>query len=306
MANLEYYRVFYILAKTGSISKAAAELFVTQPAVSQSLSKLEDELKCTLFIRSPKGITLTADGQMLLSYVQPAVNSLLKAEAEFAKLQNLDTGEVRIGASDTICMYYLPEYLSRFQVLHPDIAIKVINRTSSEIITLLRNGLVDFGIVNMPLENDHNIVTRTADSIQDCFVAGKKFEMYKGEKLSREQIMSLPLILLEKGTATRRYVDDLLLKNGIRITPSLELGSVDLLVKFAVAGLGVAYVIKDYITDIIDSGDLFVMDFGFDIPKRNIGIATMKNIPLPAAPSAFVKMLLAKNKSSDTKGQYFK
>ena len=289
MANLEYYRVFYILAKTGSISKAAAELFVTQPAVSQSLSKLEDELKCTLFIRSPKGITLTADGQMLLSYVQPAVNSLLKAEAEFAKLQNLDTGEVRIGASDTICMYYLPEYLSRFQVLHP-----------------LRNGLVDFGIVNMPLENDHNIVTRTADSIQDCFVAGKKFEMYKGEKLSREQIMSLPLILLEKGTATRRYVDDLLLKNGIRITPSLELGSVDLLVKFAVAGLGVAYVIKDYITDIIDSGDLFVMDFGFDIPKRNIGIATMKNIPLPAAPSAFVKMLLAKNKSSDTKGQYFK
>lgn len=302
MANLEYYRVFYILAKTGSISRAAAELYVTQPAVSQSLSKLEDELKCTLFIRSSRGITLTSDGQMLLSYVQPAINSLLKAEAEFGKLRNLDIGEVRIGASDTICMYYLPDYLRRFQALHPDIAIKVINRTSGEIITLLRNGLVDFGIVNMPLENDQNIVIRTADTIQDCFVAGKKFEMYKGQTLTREEILQLPLILLEKGTATRRYVDSLLQKNGIKHTPSLELGSVDLLVKFALTGLGVAFVIKDYITDRIESGDLFVMDFGFDIPKRHIGIATMKNIPLPTAPSAFVKMLLDKNISSDVKG----
>lgn len=137
MANLEYYRVFYTVAKTGSISKAAAELFVTQPAVSQVLSKLEDELNCTLFIRTSKGIKLTSDGQMLLGYVQPAVNSLLKAEAVFAKLRNLDAGEVRIGASDTLCMYYLSEYLSRFQAKYPEITIKVINRTSTEIVNLL-------------------------------------------------------------------------------------------------------------------------------------------------------------------------
>jgi LysR family cyn operon transcriptional activator len=296
MANLEYYRVFYTVAKTGSISKAAAELFVTQPAVSQVLSKLEDELNCTLFIRTSKGIKLTSDGQMLLGYVQPAVNSLLKAEAVFAKLRNLDAGEVRIGASDTLCMYYLSEYLSRFQAKYPEITIKVINRTSTEIVNLLKNGLVDFGIVNMPLDREPHLFIRAADTIQDCFVAGKRFEMYKGKTLTVEEISKLPLIMLEKGTATRRFADNLLQRNGLKVTPALELGSVDLLVKFAVSGLGVSFVIKDYITDMLESGELFEMDFGIHIPKRNIGIATMKNIPLSAAPSAFVKMILEKEK----------
>ena len=292
MINTELYKIFYVLANTGSISKAAAELYVTQPAISRSLKKLEDELRCILFKRTARGISLTADGHMLLSYVQPAVNSLIKAEAEFEKLRSLDTGEIRIGASDTICMYYLPDFLSGFQNKYPGISIKVTNRTSVETITLLRNGSVDFGIVNLPLENEKNLVIRKASVISDCFVAGRRFEQYRNKKLSVAEIERLPLILLEKGTGTRRYVDELLLKHNIRVSPSLELGSVELLVKFAISGLGVSYVIKDYINEFLESGELFIMDFGILIPKRSIGIVTQKNIPLSAAASVFVNMLL--------------
>ncbi len=292
MINTELYKIFYVLANTGSISKAAAELYVTQPAISRSLKKLEDELRCILFKRTARGISLTADGHMLLSYVQPAVNSLIKAEAEFEKLRSLDTGEIRIGASDTICMYYLPDFLSGFQNKYPGISIKVTNRTSVETITLLRNGSVDFGIVNLPLENEKNLVIRKASVISDCFVAGRRFEQYRNKKLSVDEIEHLPLILLEKGTGTRRYVDELLLKHNIRVSPSLELGSVELLVKFAISGLGVSYVIKDYINEFLESGELFIMDFGILIPKRSIGIVTQKNIPLSAAASVFVNMLL--------------
>lgn len=289
--NFELYRVFYHVAKAGSISNAAKELYISQPAVSQAIKQLEEKLGGQLFLRTSKGIILTAEGEVLYKYIEQAYGFITTAEQKFAELQNLLSGEIRIGASDTLCRYFLIPHLEKFHHDFPEIRIQVTNKTTAEIISLLKLGKVDLGIVNLPLENENQLVIRESGVIQDCFVAGANYKFLAASEISLTDLVRYPLLLLDKGTATRRYIDRFAAGYGITLLPEVELGSIDLLVEFAKIGLGISFVIKDYLTTELAERTLYEIKLREVIPPRQIGIVTLKDVPLSTVAKKFIEIL---------------
>ncbi|SFE79741.1 DNA-binding transcriptional regulator, LysR family [Paenibacillus catalpae] len=289
--NLEWYRVFYWIAKTGSLSKAAEQLHITQPAVSHTVKQLEGTLGGQLFFRTPKGVTLTTEGAVLLQYIEQALQSVQIGEKAIAEMNHLNTGEIAIGASDTLCKHYLLPYLEQFHEQHPGVRVRVTNRTTPETLGLLKEGKIDFGIVSLPVI-DKQIDIRESTPLRDCFVGGKSYQsLAGGPPLSLEQLSQNPLLLLEAGSNTRRYLDDYAASHEITFTPEFELGSVDLLVQFARSGFGLALVIRNYVLEELERGDLFEIPLIQPLPGRHIGIATLRGIPLSAATKSFLSLL---------------
>ena len=145
--NYELYKVFYYVASSLSFSEASKQLYISQSAVSQSIKALEKKLDQVLFIRSTKKVQLTPEGEILLRHVEPAMNLIKRGENQL--LESASTGgQIRIGASDTICRYFLVPYLERFHRSFPSSHIKVTNQTSIKCVDLLENGQVDLIFIN--------------------------------------------------------------------------------------------------------------------------------------------------------------
>ena len=198
--KLEQYRIFNAVAAAGSISKAAENLYMTQSAVSQTIKQLEKSLDTTLFVRSSRGVALTAEGEMLHSYSLQALQTLNAAEARLRSMKALNEGELRIGASDTISDHYLLPVLEKFRRMYPRIRIQVVNRVTAEAAMLVKSGKIDIGFGNLPFEDD-KLRIEPCMQVHDVFVAGPAFRT--DEELSYEQIADLPLILLEKTSSSR-------------------------------------------------------------------------------------------------------
>ncbi|MDB5056506.1 MAG: transcriptional regulator [Bacilli bacterium] len=290
IANLEWYRVFYITAKCGSFSKAAEVLFITQPAISYVVKQLESSLGGKLFFRTSKGVTLTAEGKVLFQYIEQAYGFLTTAEQKIAEMHQLLRGEIRIGAGDTLCKHYLLPHLEAFHTSFPEIKIQVTNRTSQETVQLLKEGKIDFGIVNLPIE-DTLIQIRETLEIQDCFVGNEEYRSLALKPISLQKLNEYPLIMLEKGSSTRRYIDHYAQNLDVLIQPEIELGSIDLLVQFARSGLGISCVVKNFIMEELNSSILYEIQLKQPIPPRKVGIVTLKTMPLSAAAIQLLKYL---------------
>lgn len=284
--NFELYKVFHTVAKTGSFSAAARELFISQSAVSQSIKNLEECTGSLLFARGPRRVKLTAVGEMLYSHVEQACNLLNKAEAKIREMQSLDLGEVKIGVGDTILRYLLIPFLQKFIRDYPNIKLKIINRTSLGIINSIRTGAVDLGIVTMPI-SDSDIDAAVLCEVEDVFIASSRFSSLENRPVSLEELAAYPLMLLQKESSTRKNLDSFFISKGIEITPEIELESMDLLVELARIGLGIAYVLKECAIQFVEKKELFMLQLKEPSPKRQLAIASLKNVPLSPAAQAF-------------------
>lgn len=290
--NLELFRTFYMTATAGSISKAAQNLFTSQPAVSHSIKVLEDKLGGRLFHRTPKGVTLTAEGEVFFKYIEQGYCLMEKAEEKFREMKNLTFGQMKIGVSDTLCKHYLLPYLNDYHDAYPDIRVHVTNQTSYEIIDLLKSGKVDIGIVNLPIEIDNILQIVETLKIQDCFVVGPKYKHIQEQPISVKDLVNYPVLLLEKDSNSRRYIDHYLKMNSTTIVPEFELGTIDLLVEFAQIGFGVACVVRNFIEKELKERRLYEVTLLESIPERAIGLVTLKGVPLSAAADRFTEYLL--------------
>jgi len=288
--NFDLFRIFYVVANSKSISNAAKELYITQPAVSQSIKQLEKKLGGRLFFRTKKGIILTPEGEHIFKYIEQANNFIVSAQIKFTEMQNLQSGEIRIGASDTLCKYYLLPYLETFHNKYPHIRIQITNRTTPETISLLESGKVDLGIINLPIENKKYFnITKIMD-IEECFISGEKYKQMS--KISIKKLITYPILLLEKGSITRTQVDLFFNSYGYEVVPEIELGSIDLLVKFAKINLGISYVIKNFIKDELEKSSIFEVKLAEKIPQRQIGLITLNNVPLSSVSKKFIQLLV--------------
>lgn len=285
--NFELYKIFYYTVSSGSFSGAAEKLFITQSAVSQAIKNLETKLGVTLFFRKTRNLKLTPEGEMLFTHIEQAYNFIKTGEQKLAETQNLDSGEIRIGASDTVCKYFLLPYLESFHRLYPKVKIQFINRTSPKILENLKNGAVDFGVVTLPI-NDKSINVRELKLVTDIFVAAPKYAELKDRRIKLTELADYPLLLLEKASATRRNFDAFLNQNQITLVPEIELESVDLLVEFARIGLGVAHVLKESALAPIERGELFEIEVEEEMPQRKLGLVTVAQVPLSKAAEVFV------------------
>lgn len=290
MIKLDLYRVFCEVSKARSFSKAAAVLYMTQPAVSQAIMQLEAELNIRLFTRTPKGVVLTNEGQLLYEHIGPAMNIISTGEKKLAEIRNFMAGELRIGVGDTISRYYLLPYLEKFHRQYPDVRLKVFNGTTIELCGMLKSGEVDLAVCNLPVEDAAFEIIECMD-VHDIFVCGEMYRHMTSKPLSLEEISGFPLILLETKSNSRQYVERYLQSKGLDLKPEIELGSHELLLEFARINLGVSCVIKEFSQEYLKSGLLYEMKIAEEIPKRSIGICYLKSIPLSPATERFVRTL---------------
>lgn len=292
--RMEQYRIFNVTAGSKSVSQAAEKLYMTQSAVSQAIKQLEQALETKLFIRTRRGITLTNEGEILYEYTSSAMELLETGRHRLSAFRDLSEGELRIGAGDTVSSYYLTPLLERYHCEHPNIKIRVINRVTSEALELLKDGKIDLAFGNMPIE-DSSLETLPCLAVHDIFVAGEAFAELRGKKLSRREISQLPLILLEKKSNSRNYIDSVFEASGCPLSADIELGAHELLLQFSQINLGVSCVIKEFSGKYLNSGEVFEIVQKTPVPERAIACCYSKKITLSSAASSFVSMMFSGN-----------
>lgn len=290
IGKLDLYRIFNVVSKNESFSKAAQELYMTQSAVSQAIMKLENELEIQLFYRTSKGVVLTSEGKLLNKHINSALGMINIAEEKILEFKRLKTGQLRIGVGDTISRYFLLPYLEDFHARYPGIKLNILNGTTTEICDFIKNGKADVGICNLPIDDDQ-IKVIPCKEIHDIFVCGEKFKKLTNKPISLEYLMKMPLIFLEKKSNSRMFVENYLKKKGFQVSPVFELGSYDLVLDFTKINLGIACVIKEFSRDYLEREELYEITLEEEIPKRSIGICYLKNIPLSHAAKKFVESI---------------
>lgn len=306
--NLNYYRIFYEVAKVGNISKAAKNLYISQPAVSKSITKLEENLSHTLFLRSKKGVRLTEEGKTLYEHLERAFSSIDAAEKMLNRIGEFGLGQIRIGVSTSLCKHILLPYLQDFIEENPHIKISIACNPTYETLNLLKEDKIDIGLIcDTALEKDYHYLQLR--SIHDTFVTTKTYienlnlreqEVIPTESQSAKETSSLPvtglvffneipvnsqgnelsareiieksnLMLLDKGNISRQYIDEYLKEQYIEPVQILEVNNMDLLIDFASIGMGVACVVREFITSYLENGQVIEVPLEHDIPKRNVG-----------------------------------
>ena len=272
--NLSSYRIFYTVANTGNISKAAKELYISQPAISKSIQKLEESVGCKLFSRSSRGVVLTDEGKLLYEHVSEAFETLTMGEEKLKRSIELGVGHLKIGVSSTLCKYLLLPYLKEFIRQNPHISISISCQSTNDTLKLLEDNKIDIGLIGKP-ENLKNIHFDFLEEIEDIFVAAKDYlRNLKARGIQKDHILqSSTLMLLDKNNMTRQYIDDYLQENQIIIKDSIDISDMDLLIDFARIGVGVACVIKNFVREDLGNGTLVEIPLGFPIHKREVGFA---------------------------------
>ncbi len=291
VGNLEYYKIFYYVAKKGSVTGAAEQLSLSQPAVSQSIRQLERHLGVSLFQRASRGVRLTHEGELLFTYVSGGYEQIALGVAKVRQMQNLELGEIRIGASDMTLQFYLLPYLEEYHEKYPDIKVTVTNAPTPETLHNLMEGKIDFGIVSTPFSSQPGMHAIPVREIEDIFVAGRRFTAYKNRTLDLGELEQLPIISLEKGTSTRSYMDHFLEGNQVQIQPEFELATSDMIVQFARRNLGVGCVVRDFALPCLEEGLLFELRFNKIIPRRNFCVVLNEKLPHSQAAGKLLKIM---------------
>ena len=285
--NYELYKVFYYVATSLSFSEASKQLYISQSAVSQSIKTLEKKLEQPLFIRSTKKVQLTPAGKILLKHIEPAMNLIRRGENQLLDSGSLGLGQLHIGASDTICRYFLVPYLKQFHKKFPNVPIKVTNATSLSCVDLLEQGKVDLVVANFPNSNlNHSYIQKTVCSFTDVFIANPAYFNLKQQEIPLEELRQYPILMLDRKSTTSEFLHNLFLQHQI---PQIELSSNDLLIDLARIGLGIA-IVPDYCLS-RESKELFIVRTKEKLPSRQIVAAINPTLPAAQSTEEFLKLL---------------
>ena len=284
--DFELYKYFSAVAKNKNMTKASEDLHISQPALSQSIKKLEDQIGCTLFIRNNKGMELTKEGQTLYDYVESAISLLKNAENELTSFKDLDKGEIRIGASTTITRTYLIDSIKKFHKLYPNIKINIYNDLTNNLLLDLQKGKLDYVIYNDDVNNIKDINSKVLYKIKQGFIYNPEFF---NDISNLNELTSYPLILQKKESNSRMFLDSFLLSKNITLEASTEVVSQELVLDLTESGLGIGFSNLDLVHKNYPS--LKELSLNKDIPNTNIYIATKKDTILNIASKTFLTIL---------------
>lgn len=270
IADLNLLKVFYTVAELESVSKASLKLHISQPAVSQNIKTLESEIGFSLFVRTNKGVKLTNEAIEIFNYCKTIFRHVDLLNQTLQDLSTLEAGILNIGASDTICKYYLIDILKEFEELYPKIRYRVTNCTTNESLKLLREHDVDVAFVHTPIPND-NFNYQNCLELNDVFVCAYNFDDSKIKHLS--DLTKYRTLLLEESSHSRRVLDNNLLKYNIKLKPKFELASLDLLIEFCKKNMGIICVAKEYIEKELINKELKIINIEEKLDKRYISLA---------------------------------
>lgn len=263
----------------GSITKASNSLYISQPAITKSIKKLEEELGITLFHRSPKGVTLTENGKVFYSFIKNGVESFINGEHKLTSLKNLETGTIKIGASTTITRYFLLPFIEKFHTLYPNIDISITNHLTRNLISDLKKGSLDLLLVNLPMaSHDDDLLVTPCGTLQDCFAGNLAYKKQISKKISLNELTeSFPIITQKEPSNTRSFLNHLMLEHGIDFHPKFDIVSYGLVKDFAKIGMGISYITKEFAKEELERKQLFEIPIKEKIPERGLGIVLPKN-----------------------------
>ena len=293
MVNLELYRVFYTVAKCGSLTKAAEELYISQPAVSQAIKQLETQLGGKLFNRTHKGMELSeTGGKQIFAIVEKALKLFDEAESKYIELKDTATGIVRICASDTVSTHFLLPYIKEYHEKYPNVNLMLLNGTSNETIELLKNNKGDIGFVNLPIDDSDINLSNTVMQLHDTFVCSEKFKELTDGAIDLKRLQDYPLLMLELSTATRQAIVSFAHSQGVHLHPEIELASLELMVELAKNGIGIACIPREFVThELLEENSLLEIKTNPTLPTRAIGLALPKNESMTFAVKEFIKLI---------------
>ena len=297
MVNLELYRVFYMVAKCGSLTKAAEELYISQPAVSQSIKQLENQLGISLFNRTHRGMELSAQGGALIyPEVERALVLFNEAENRIEQMKTSATGTIRIGASDTNLEYFLADKIVEFHERFPAVMIEMLAGFTPDTIEQLKANRCDVAFVNLPIQEEADLqLYGNCMRLNDVFICGEKYKEYTDHTLSLLELKNLPLIMMDPNTVARRALDNFLSTLGIELKPSIEVGSWDLMKRLVVKGMGVGVIPEEYCRRRLAAGELYRLKTDPVLPVRSVGMLLPKNATLSYALHSFVSSFCKEN-----------
>ena len=285
--DLELYRVFYTVAKHKHMTRASEELHISQPAISQSIKKLEDQLGGTLFLRSNKGMELTEEGKMFYEHVKGALELINNAENEFTSFKDLSKGEIKIGCSTTLTKLVLMDALKDFHLDYPNININITNDLTSKLINDLKLGKLDFVVFNESNIKETNLNLKKIKELKQGFIYNPEF--YDDNVNNFEDLNNIPLILQKEESNSRKLLDYIALQNNVKLIPKMEVVSQELITEFTNIGLGIGFAFIDLAKR--NFKNLKELNINKKIPNINIYLATNKSVSLTFASKMFIKYL---------------
>lgn len=297
--NITLYKTFVAVAQSGSISGAARSLYVSQPAVSAEIAQLEDKLSTKLFFRTNRGVCLTPEGELLFDYIERGFAFLEAGEDKLREISGLSDGVLRVGASDMTLRFFLLDYIEKFHHQYPGVMLSITNAPTPQTLEALRSGLLDFGVVSDDGEFDsfgEEFTRVDLLRINDVFVVTPDHPLAKKKEVSYEELAEYPLIMLERNTSTRRYVERML---GVDFRPAIELATSDLILEFARRGMGVASIVENFAKDDIKRGKLVKVDLAKPLKPRRFVMLYLTRLALSAAAKKIINSIIDKDIEND-------
>lgn len=272
--HLSQYRIFYEVARCGNISRAAKELYISQPAISKAIGKLEESLGTRLFLRNSRGVQLTPEGNVLFQHVAAAFDSLSRGEKELKRIHDFHIGQLKIGVSNTLCKYVLLPYLKSFVEKYPHVNITIESQSTAHTLEMLEARKIDIGLVAEPRARRGLNFTPVME-IHDGFVCTPAYmeNLTLREGPAPDIFKTVNIMLLDRSNMSRKHLDTYLSDRDIEVNQLLEVTDMALLIEFARIGLGIACVILDFVSDDLKNGTLMEVPLDAPIPRRVIGFA---------------------------------
>lgn len=281
--NFEYYKIFYYVAKYRNFTKAARVLGSGQPNVTRAMNCLEQEIRCTLFIRTNRGVKLTPEGERLYEHVAAAMVQLQAAETELTAGMGLENGSISIGASETALNIYLLDQLRAFHMEHPGIRLKIYNHSTPQAIRSIKSGEIDFAVVSTPTNAEAPLRQIPLQTFRDILVGGRTFAALENQRLSLAQLQKYPLICLGRETMTWQFYRDLFLSHGLELHPDTEVATADQILPLVESDLGLAFLPESMAREALGQGRIVRIRLGENIPERQICMVYDRQHPLSAA-----------------------
>lgn len=271
----------------------------SQPNITRAMNNLEQELGCTLFLRSNRGVTLTPEGEKLFAHVRIAVEQLQSAEEELTSDQTLDRGAVSLGVSEIALHCLLLPVLRKFHLAYPGVHIRLTNCSAPQAIAAVKSGYVEFAVVTMPEGMDKTLKEVSLVEFHDILVAGPQFSMLKGKALNLRELTRYPLICLGRDTKTYEFYNQLFVEKGLLLEPDIEVASTEQILPLVKNDLGLGFLPGALAAEAIAKGEVFEVKLSEEIPARRICMFWDPKRPMGAAARELEKMIRTAAKEAE-------
>ena len=266
----DYYRIFYYVAKYQRFTYAANALYNSQPNITRAIKKLENELGCTLFLRSNRGVELTPEGEKLYAHVSIAFEHIQAGEEELLLEKSLQTGLVTISVTEIALHCHVLKVLKRFHKAYPGVRIRLSNHSTPQALEALQAGLADIAVVSSPTDAVAPLKEMVIKPIQAVAVCSTYFSELAKRKLSLKELAKYPLVLLGSHAKSHDFYSDFFLKHDVTLNPEIEAATTDQILPMVKNDLGIGFVPTDFVENDIDKDKLIILDLKEEIPERNI------------------------------------